>query len=361
MDGNGFKSDDIFSESRLDNSFVEAQVPETPGYPVKDARLAYKTVGGGLFWLLLGSQIALYAAIFILAMINPAILETGWINIALSVIPIYLVGAPLFILAIRRTEPQRPKKQRISTGKLVLLLFSAIGCMYAFNYITSFFSAIIDYVFGIEIPNAVYDMLTGTSLPLALLSTLVIAPVLEELFFRKFICDRLAKYGEWQAILFSALAFSLFHMNFEQLFYAFALGCLFAIVYIKTGNILYTMAMHFAVNFVGSVPGIVVLKLGVLDTMEEFLQIADTGAVDVAIEFVKANAVDIIIFAAYTLFTTALMLAGVIILLTQIKKLLTSVGSSEMPKGERLKIMFSGKRTVAYIIICVALTVIAML
>jgi len=98
-----------------------------------------------------------------------------------------------------------------------------------------------------------------------------------------------------------------------------------------------------------------------LDTMEEFLQIADTGAVDVAIEFVKANAVDIIIFAAYTLFTTALMLAGVIILLTQIKKLLTSVGSSEMPKGERLKIMFSGKRTVAYIIICVALTVIAML
>ena len=54
-------------------------------------------------------------------------------------------------------------------------------------------------------------------------------------------------------IFFSALAFGLMHANFYQFFYAFALGLVLGYVYYKTGRIWYSVVLHAAINFVGSV------------------------------------------------------------------------------------------------------------
>ena len=96
-----------------------------------------------------------------------------------------------------------------------------------------------DYVMG----NPLYSILV----------MVILAPVLEEYIFRKLLIDRLSKYGELTAMLFSATVFGLFHMNFFQFFYAFGLGLLFAYIYTRTRNLLYPVLLHMIINFQGSV------------------------------------------------------------------------------------------------------------
>ena len=88
--------------------------------------------------------------------------------------------------------------------------------------------------------------------PLAtLLCASIIAPVAEELFFRKAMIDRLSSFHPMDAILFSALLFGLIHGNLTQFLYAFPIGVLFGIVYWRTKNIRYTILLHMGMNTVG--------------------------------------------------------------------------------------------------------------
>ena len=81
----------------------------------------------------------------------------------------------------------------------------------------------------------------------------VLAPVFEELVFRKVLVDHVLPFGEWPAILFSGITFGLFHGNLTQFFYATVLGMILAYVYIRWGNILYTIGIHACINFLGGV------------------------------------------------------------------------------------------------------------
>lgn len=80
------------------------------------------------------------------------------------------------------------------------------------------------------------------------LVTVVVAPIFEELVFRKFVLDRVGDQGEGIAVLSSALIFGLAHQNAGQFFLAFFLGLLFARIYLRTGKIVYTMLLHFMIN-----------------------------------------------------------------------------------------------------------------
>lgn len=73
------------------------------------------------------------------------------------------------------------------------------------------------------------------------------------------------KYGARISVFLSALMFALFHGNLSQFFYAFLLGGFFAVVYIKTGNIIYPIILHMAANLSGSVVG--VIMQGLIDAM----------------------------------------------------------------------------------------------
>ena len=96
-----------------------------------------------------------------------------------------------------------------------------------------------------------------------LLVAVIIGPIAEELIFRKFLLDRIAGYGQITAMLMSGLIFGLAHGNFFQFFYAFAIGVIFAWVYLRTGRIRYTMLLHMMINFCGSL-----IPLGLLKVVE---------------------------------------------------------------------------------------------
>ncbi|MBQ5767838.1 MAG: CPBP family intramembrane metalloprotease, partial [Clostridiales bacterium] len=80
----------------------------------------------------------------------------------------------------------------------------------------------------------------------------ILPAIFEELLFRKFLIDRTIRHGEFISCAMSGIMFGLWHGNFQQFFFAFFIGVLFAFVYIRTGNIIYTMIMHASVNLVTS-------------------------------------------------------------------------------------------------------------
>lgn len=76
---------------------------------------------------------------------------------------------------------------------------------------------------------------------------LIFNPVFEELLFRKLVIDRLAVLGSKGAMICSALLFALPHVysqGIAQMFYTFALGLVWAYLYIKTGKLWPAIILH---------------------------------------------------------------------------------------------------------------------
>lgn len=101
--------------------------------------------------------------------------------------------------------------------------------------------------------NIVEQSISSYTLAQSVLLTVISAPIGEELVFRKWIYRCVGAYGSKAYILTSACMFMLMHGNIIQYPYAFAVGAVFAWVYLQTGSIWTTILLHAAVNFVGGV------------------------------------------------------------------------------------------------------------
>ncbi|MEK6153377.1 type II CAAX endopeptidase family protein [Flavobacteriaceae bacterium 3-367] len=84
------------------------------------------------------------------------------------------------------------------------------------------------------------------------ISILVLPPILEELFFRKYLISRLSqKYSLSIAILISSICFMLIHLpHYSNLIPTLILGVVCALVYIHTRNIISSIILHFFYNLV---------------------------------------------------------------------------------------------------------------
>lgn len=82
----------------------------------------------------------------------------------------------------------------------------------------------------------------------------IIAPVMEELLFRKVLLSGLVKnYGETKGILWSAFFFALLHLNPWQGIGAFFIGIFLAWLYLRTRNIWLCIFVHFFNNTLATV------------------------------------------------------------------------------------------------------------
>ena len=121
--------------------------------------------------------------------------------------------------------------------------------------------AVVSAITGQPMVNQVEEMIMDMSLWAVIVSAVILAPIMEELIFRKLVLDRLAGYGPAVAMSVSALVFGLAHGNFYQGFYSFLLGLIFAYIYLRTGKVRYSMMLHMMVNFCGSVIPILLLRV----------------------------------------------------------------------------------------------------
>ena len=184
----------------------------------------------------------------------PEFYESGWGVWLLNDVPLYFLGMPVFLLIIKGipegTEPER-QKEKLNVGKFVLILLVCFGATYLLN----FFTMAIIFVFNtLRDSNYVsgLDSLVETGGMLQSVLFGAVVPALgEEFIFRYMLRRKMKGCGDRTYILFSALCFAMFHTNFAQIFYAFAIGVVFAYVYLRTGSIWYSVTLHFLLNLVG--------------------------------------------------------------------------------------------------------------
>lgn len=90
------------------------------------------------------------------------------------------------------------------------------------------------------------------------ISLLLVAPVFEELFFRKFLLQKLLEKSSCKiGVLISSLCFAIIHMETPlNLIPAFIFGAISSLLFIKTKKIGYSICFHFLANLLVSISGV---------------------------------------------------------------------------------------------------------
>lgn len=160
---------------------------------------------------------------------------------------------------------------------------------------------------------------------------MICAPIVEEYVFRKLIIDRTVQYGQATAILLSGLMFALFHGNFNQFVYAFTLGVFWGFIYVKTGRLIYTVALHMTVNFLGSIPGLLLMK----STFFNQLSLLAENNPSAIVGLVMQHPVQFLLICFYMLLLFGLVITGIIFWAINFKKFKCAPGEITIPKGKR--------------------------
>lgn len=194
----------------------------------------------------------LFIGLFI-SMINPNLLSNQTMMTFFSAIWTYLLPLPIFIYIMRKTEAKTLEKHKMTVKTFVICISITMFLMWIGNIMGVIITSGIGSLIQHEVANPIHDVINNSGLVANLIIITTITPIFEELIFRKLLIDRTIKYGGTISVLLSGLLFAFFHGNLNQFFYAFLLGGFFAIIYIKTGQIKYTIGLHMIINFIGSV------------------------------------------------------------------------------------------------------------
>lgn len=223
----------------------------------------------------------------------------------LSAVTNYILILPIFIYLMKKIESAKITERKIGIKKFFVYLCIALTLMWIGNMVGLIITTILGNTITNEIVNPIEELIQNSSIYINLIIISIIAPIFEELFFRKLLIDRTIKYGATLSILLSAFIFALFHGNLNQFFYAFLLGAFFAYVYTKTGNIIYTILLHAFVNFYGSVAS----------------TIFNLAKGNIAHGITMANIGDITIVALYMITLIIVWIVGLYAIFTNYKKI----------------------------------------
>jgi membrane protease YdiL (CAAX protease family) len=126
-----------------------------------------------------------------------------------------------------------------------------LGCgLMAASVVVNFVYALFLAQFGLQIQPEIQQIFQGTAYPLALFfGGAVVAPFVEEIFFRGFVFTGLrGKWGWPKAALASAALFALAHVIPTSYLPIFILGLIFAFLYQTSGSIWPAILMHMLTN-----------------------------------------------------------------------------------------------------------------
>lgn len=258
-------------------------------------------------------------------------------------LPIHGLGIPAGLLMLRRVPANRSEGQRLGGKHFLIFLLMCFPIMYGGNLVGTLLSLLLS---GGQAVNGINVYLTASG-PLKLIFVVGMAPLLEEYVFRKQLIDRCGRYGEGPAILFSALAFALFHMNLFQFFYALGLGLVFGYVYIRSGRLRYPVLLHVAVNFMGSVVAPWVLEQVDLEAVERM----SAGVMD------ESALAGLVLLGGYLILLLALSVIGTVLLVLMGRRLVLREAPEELPKGIRVKTVYCNRGVGLFALLCLAVMI----
>ncbi len=329
--------------------YTSYQINANPTPPPADLSRARKHVGISAFAVAFMFVLTSVAQIFghaVVTLFCPALVENDWYLWAMSGFPMYFFAMPVCYLIMRLVPAQKPQKQKQHPLMWVGFLCLCFAVTVLANLGGQYFNSLFYYLTGIEIENQLQEMTVNTPFIINLIFVGILAPIFEELFYRKAVIDRLRRYGDLPAILISGLAFGLVHGNFNQVFYTVAVGILLSFIYVYTGNVIYTISIHAAFNLIGGV-----YTSEVIRRVGEELTPAD------------GDVIGMLMVAAYSLFILASLVAGIVFFAINAARFFRSVkkGEETLTLGEWLKVILVNPGVWVFVIIVALLFVSSLL
>lgn len=196
-----------------------------------------KVLRANIFWMIL----------VILNLVGTQLLASLVKDATMSVLlaqALIIVPVIVFLLITRQNPIKllRLHKFHFGSGILVVILaFCLFPIIMTLNALSMMFAT-----------NAMVDTMTeitGYGLPYALIILSALPACVEEITFRGVM---MGSYDEGKrpirAIVFSAIAFAVMHMNFNQMCYALFMGLVMGIVVETTDSLFASMLIHFTIN-----------------------------------------------------------------------------------------------------------------
>lgn len=172
-----------------------------------------------------------------------------------SIATVIFIGGPFLVSYIYLKSKKMtgvlplgtPYNKKAATYLVIAFLPLTLVSSMAINFI----SILIQSLMGIEFSSGMEDMsISGVGdFLLMTLFVAVIPAILEEVAIRGILMQPLRRYGDWFAIIVSAIVFSLLHGNMVQIPYTVVAGIYFGYVAVATGSIWPSIVMHFFNNF----------------------------------------------------------------------------------------------------------------
>ena len=138
----------------------------------------------------------------------------------------------------------------------------------------------------------------------------VIAPVFEEFIFRGAVMELLKPYGSGIAVFVSAFCFGIYHGNFQQFFYAFALGICLGYIAYATGSLFCSTMLHAMFN---SVSGVILIFLST-DAVQ-------TKSLDPTAELSDGQQLVITFYAIFMIIVLLTALIGFIAMINKLRRI----------------------------------------
>ena len=190
-----------------------------------------------------------------------------WVPIAITVIDLYLIGFPIFILIVNKLpDGELRESKKLSVGGIIKVCIIGVATGTLFFIVSSIINSLITSLIGSEVTSGVGELVGENSVILTFMVVGIIGPIVEELMFRKYVINKTRQYGDKIAIFTSGILFGLFHGNLEQVFYTAAMGAFLAYVTLKTGTIKYAIIAHIFNNSL-TVLTTTLISLGLSESM----------------------------------------------------------------------------------------------
>lgn len=275
-----------------------------------------------------------------------------FLSLLLTIISVDVIGFPVAYLVCRGVPKETIPKKKMSLGKFLLFALMSAGICGVGGVLGNLVHNLITLPVGGG-DTAISMLMLNSGVGMRVLSIGILAPIFEELIFRKLLVDRMIKHGEFITILTSGLFFGLFHGNFQQFFFAFGLGLLWAFVYARTGKIGYTIAMHMLINM--STSAITVILYG------KYLEYApgstDSAAVSAAMQASPEAYLYTMLYGLWNILIILIAIIGIVLLIVFFakKKFRLRRLEGEVSRGEAIKALFTSKYVWLFLLGCIGL------
>lgn len=289
--------------------------------------------------IIIGVQVAVSMLVLAFA---PSLLDNPNLSLLVSMLPTYAIAFPLTSLLIRQVPGVQMKKHNMKPTQLLGAFAISYALMYLSNLAGQFFTNIIGIIKGSPVDDAIADLVSELNPLTAPFVMVLLAPALEEWIFRKLLVDRTIRYGEGTAIFLSGLMFGLFHGNLNQFVYTFLVGAFWAFIYVKTGRLRYTIYLHMALNFMGSVGSL--FFLDAISTLE-----GGSSAMN-GFHFLLGMLLPLAIVIPYLIVVFGLVISGIVLLVTNWKRFRLIPAELFIPKEKRFSVIFLNVGMILYVL-----------